>query len=208
MNGDFQYIQNRLDKLKSTRDFHIQSLEESIKTKELLERKHLNLKKLREVINLVVKNTQDEFTLHISSLVSLALKSVSKDFPNLKIEFVERRNQIEADILFEDNGHIISNLMDSSGGGALDIASLALVVAIRAIKSQTEDIRATFLMDQPLDNLSPDYHANASDLLRMLHEEHGIQFIIISHQEDLNVAADKTFRCEKKNGVSKIKEIT
>ena len=158
-------------------------------------------KKVEILFQEVARQTQTNIERHISDLVTLALKSISPDFPNFVVKFTIRRKQLEADLFFEENG-FLSNPMYCSGGGPKDIASFGLIIANWSI----DKTRATIVLDEPFKQVSPDLQENVSKMLTMLSKELGLQFIIVSHAEDVNVAADKTFVVSMKNGVSTVKE--
>lgn len=150
----------------------------------------------------VAKQTQLNIEEHISNLVTLALKSVSPEFPNFVTKFVIRRKQLEADLLFEKDEYIY-NPMYGDGGGPKDTGSFGLIIANWSI----DKTRATIILDEPFKQVSPDLQENVSNMIKMLHKELEIQFIIVSHADDINIAADKTFVVEMRNGVSIVKEV-
>ena len=56
--------------------------------------------KAREIIREVGLQTQQQLQFHISDVTSLALESVFNDPYQLKVDFVQRRNKTECDLLF------------------------------------------------------------------------------------------------------------
>lgn len=160
-------------------------------------------KKVEILFQEVAQQTQSNIEDHISNLVTLALKSVSPSFPNFIVQFVIRRKQLEADLLFEKDGNL-SNPMYCSGGGPKDIASFGLLIANWSI----DRTRATIVLDEPFRQVSPDLQDKVSDMLRMLSKELGLQIIMVSHADAINYSADKTFVVEMKNGTSRVKELS
>lgn len=159
-------------------------------------------KKVEILFQEVAKQTQLNIEEHISNLVTLALKSVSPDFPNFVTKFTIRRKQLEADLLFEKEGHLFDP-MYGDGGGPKDTGSFGLIIANWSI----DKTRATIILDEPFKQVSPDLQENVSNMIKMLHKELEIQFIIVSHADDINMAADKTFVVEMKDGTSTVKEV-
>jgi ABC-type Fe3+/spermidine/putrescine transport system ATPase subunit len=45
-------------------------------------------------------------------------------------------------------------------------------------------------------------------MVKELSKRLGIQIIMISHAEDINIAADKTFVTEKKGKITQVREVT
>lgn len=150
----------------------------------------------REIIREVGLKTQSQLSFHISDITSLALSAVFEDPYELKVNFVQRRNKTECDLLFVRNEQEMDPL-DSSGVGAVDVASFALRIASwTMLKPRT---RSTIILDEPFRFLSEGYQEKASAMLKELSQRLGIQFIIITHEEILTTAADKIFQVKKRN---------
>ncbi len=156
----------------------------------------------REVIREVGIKTQQLLQYHISDITSLALESVFDDPYQLKVEFVQRRNKTECDLLFVRD-KIEVDPMESSGYGAVDVASFALRVASWSMKNPRS--RNVIILDEPLRFLSEDRQAAASQMIQELSQRLNIQFIIVTHEEVLTQYADKVFQVSIKNKVSQIK---
>lgn len=170
-------------------------------TKELEEANKilLNTEKARVVVQEVANDVQKDLEYRITSIVSMALASVFPDPYEFKVEFVTRRNQTECDMYFV-RGDNDCDPLDSSGGGAIDIASLALRMAIWSIKKT----RAIQILDEPCRFLSRDMQSKASEMLKELSSKLGIQLIVVSHIPELMDAADRVINVENTNGISKV----
>jgi DNA repair exonuclease SbcCD ATPase subunit len=196
-------LRNKLERLKGRKI----ELENSIvelrgkvrKTKMQLEQ----LEKAREIIRTVGLMTQQELQYHISDITSLALESVFKEPYKLLLEFVERRNKTECDIVFEKDGEKFAPI-DSAGGGVVDVASFALRIASwsMAIANKSHVI----ILDEPMRFVSAEYQENASEMIKEISQKLKIQFIIVTHNSTLASYADKTFEVSIKKGISKVKE--
>jgi ABC-type lipoprotein export system ATPase subunit len=44
-------------------------------------------------------------------------------------------------------------------------------------------------------------------MLKMVSEKLGVQIIMVSHQEDINIAADKTFLAKKEGKITVLEEL-
>jgi len=173
---------------------------QSVKT--LQEAKNINLKKAVEIVQVVAKLTQSELEIHISELVSLALEAVFPKPYKLVLSFELRRNRSEADLLLEDeDGNRVSPI-DSVGGGVVDVAALALRIALWSLKRPHS--RNVIVLDEPLRFLSVDLQTRASNMLQEISKKLKIQFIIVSHEENLFSAADVVFSFSKQNGVTRL----
>jgi DNA repair exonuclease SbcCD ATPase subunit len=148
--------------------------------------------KARALIQDVGKQTQQQLEYHISSIVTTAIMSVFEEDIEFKVEFVERRGKTECDFWFIKDGEKM-NPVFSSGGGLLDITSFALRISFWHLNQN----RNVMIFDEPMRFLSKELVPKAVEMVRMLSEKLGIQFIIVSHIEDFVEGADKNFRIEK-----------
>ena len=155
----------------------------------------------REIIREVGLKTQQQLQFHISNITSLALEAVFTDPYELLIEFVQRRNKTECDISFQREGNKIDPLT-ASGGGAVDVAAFALRLALWSM--QTPKSNNVIILDEPLRFLSVAYQEKASQMIKELSEKLNLQFIIITHQPELCIYADKIFEVTQTDGVSKV----
>jgi DNA repair exonuclease SbcCD ATPase subunit len=158
-----------------------------------------NSQRALAIIQEVAQQTQQQLEFHISSLVTTAIEAVNPNWPEFVVKITIRRNKTECDLLFREHG-VDQRPKDSSGGGAKDIASFALRIAYWSLKKN----RKTFILDEPFRNVDPTHHDKTSEMVKMLSDRLGVQIIMVSHQEDINVAADKTFYNSKKGQKSKV----
>lgn len=144
--------------------------------------------------------TQEKLAIHLSDLVSLALKTVFKNPYKFKVEFVSKRGGTECNLFYTDDKGNEYSPLNSCGYGAADVASLALRVAYHSLG----DTRPVLVFDEPLRHLSTDLMGKASELIESLSKELGLQFIIVTHSEELANSANKTFTVNQIKGISKI----
>ena len=158
----------------------------------------------REIIRKVGLATQQQLQYHISDITSLALGDVFDDPYELAVEFVQRRNRTECDLIFERKG-LRLDPMDGSGVGAIDIASFALRIA--AWSMQSPRTRNVIILDEPFKFLDgqTDRLERASEMVKELSERLGLQFIIITHEPTLAEYADKTFTVTNRKGISQVR---
>lgn len=198
----FKYIKKHFDNLVGQKQEKERLLEESVEKKEELEERHDSATKARALVQDVAQQTQQKLEYHIASLVNLALSSIFDDPYEFEVEFVQRRNKTETDLWFVKDGERMKPI-DSSGGGALDVASFALRCAFWSLRKT----RPTIVLDEPMKFLSRDLQPKASEMVRHLSESLGLQFLITSHINELIEAADKLFNVIIRGGVSSVEEI-
>jgi DNA repair exonuclease SbcCD ATPase subunit len=181
----------------------LESSMQTLRTNIRINRNYLeNLEQAREIIRTVGLSTQQSLQFHISDIASLALESVFNEPYKLVLEFIERRNKTECDIVFERDGEKFKPL-DATGGGAVDVAAFALRIASWSM--QQHRTRNIIVLDEPMRFLSAEYQENASEMIKEISDKLGIQFLVITHNSTLASYADKTFKVSIKNGVSKVK---
>jgi len=199
-----QELRNKLEQQKGKKlqiEDDIVSLQRTVRIKT----RHVHdLEKAREIIRAVGLETQKQLQYHISDIASLALDSIFDKPYKLVLDFVERRNKTECDILFERDGHYMKPLQ-SSGVGAVDVASFALRIASWSMaRPRTDNV---IMLDEPFKHLSKDLHNRASEMIKEISNKLGIQFIINTHEPILAEYSDRVFQTSIKNGVTKVKEV-
>ena len=155
----------------------------------------------QKAIQIVAQQTQEELTYRLDELVTLAMAAVFDDPYALEVEFVQRRGRTEADIWFVRDGKRVDP-MAASGGGAVDVASFALRVALWSLAQPRT--RNTLILDEPLRFLSRGYLPKASAMLKEISEKLGIQVIMVTHSDDLTECSDKVFEVSLRDGVSRV----
>lgn len=158
----------------------------------LAEQAYRDALKAREVINIVAKETQQQLEMRITNIVTMALAAVFPDPYEFKLVFNERRNQTEADLLLVRNGEELSPV-DGAGGGVLDVVSFALRIAVLLMSGY----RRVIILDEPFRHLSADLQPKASEMMKMLSDKLGIQFIMVSHEEGIIDCADNIITIKK-----------
>lgn len=170
-----------------------------------LEKKKQDIELARGLIREVGFKTQEQLQYHISDITSLALSAVFEDPYELKVSFVQRRDKMECDLTFTRAGVELDPL-NSSGYGAVDVASLALRVASWSMQRPRR--RNTIILDEPLKYLSEDMQVFAGKMIKELSDKLSIQFIIVTHEPLLADFADKTFLVRQHIKTKKSKVMT
>jgi len=204
MNNTLQNVRNRLEQrkgMKSQLQSQIVLNRTEIASNEKLLHSHEHA---REIIREVALKTMSQISFHISDITSLALEAVFDNPYRLVTDFVQRRNKTECDLYFERDGNRVDPL-SASGVGAVDIASFALRIASWSMNRPHS--RNVIILDEPFKCLSDNYQEKASQMVKELSEKLNLQFIIISHNQTLASAADRTFEVSIKNGISKVKQL-
>ncbi len=153
-----------------------------------------------EIVKEVGLKTQQTLQFHISNTVSMALSSVFDDAYEMVVEFVQRRGKTECDLLFGRGDNQV-NPLSASGGGAVDVASFALRIASWSM--QLPRTRNVLLLDEPFKNVSEGLLPKASELLKQVSEQLGLQIIMVTHSDTLIESADNIIQIQYRNRQSK-----
>jgi len=199
---DFVSLKEWYKKLKWRKEELQKQLKEKREEKRYYEKRHGAGLKARALVQKIAADTQQGLEYHISNLVTMALNSVSDEPIEFEVEFVQRRNKTECDLWFKKKDGEKMDPVFSSGGGLLDVASFALRCAFWSLKKT----RPVLVLDEPMKFLSRGYQPRAADMIKVLKEKLGLQFIITTHIPELIRAADKVFSVKLVNGISEVVE--
>ncbi len=209
--NNIQSLRNTLENKKGQRD----RLERSVETTQDKIRKGKQQltrhERALEIVKQVGLATQKQLEYHLAEQVSLAMEAVFDDPYSLKLNFQEKRGKTEVEILFSRRDMEFPPI-GSAGGGAIDVASLALRIAYWSMR-QDKKIRPLLLLDEPFSQLKGE-NANrrALTIVQEISKQLGLQIIMVSDErvsrEDIVSNADKVFHVSQgRDGVSKIKVV-
>lgn len=162
-----------------------------------------NLIKARAVVAEAGKYTQTYLKDYIEGMVTTALQAVFEEGYQFIIDFDIKRNRPEAKISLKIRGEEVDP-KDSVGGGVLDVASFALRVVLWSIQNPRSS--NTIVLDESFKFLHGNLE-NASQLLKKLSKDLGLQFIIVTQLDELSQYADKTFLVSHNGKYSEVKEL-
>ena len=200
-NEEYLKIRMLLVKDRSEKDFLKRSLKANEEELAVKRSRVTFIENAQIILQSVAQKTQKNLEIHFSELVTLALRSVFEEPLEFSMTVVPRRNKTEVDLFLSDAGGTDDDPMDCSGGGALDIASFALRVAFWSLRKN----RHTLILDEPFKFVSPDLQHKVSDMVRMMSDKLKLQIIMVSHADEINYSADKTFVVSKVGGISQVK---
>lgn len=203
---NIQKIRNLLEQKKGARDQINNDLSQAIASKNKIEKEISYSEKAQTIIQVVARATQEELEYRITEPVSLALAAVYENNPykmSAKFE-ITGRGTTECHLGFERNGNIIKPT-EASGGGPIDIASLALRIGSWSLAQPRS--RPVLILDEPFRWVSRNKMALAGQMLKETAKQLNLQIIFISHIEELIDCADKIFQVTIEKGVSKIEEV-
>jgi len=157
------------------------------------------IEKAQAFIQSVAKATQEQLKFHVEDVVNLAVEAL---FPNeyvFSIDFNIKYGKTSADLIFTKEGYPV-DILKQAGGGLVDIASLALRIAIWSL-SKTDNV---LILDEPVARIQPaSLQRVAWELIKELSRRLHLQFIIVSNSTNngqaVHLIADKEFAVIKEN---------
>ena len=196
-----------LERKKGNRD-QLQKTIDELNSKILLnERQTIRHERALEIVKQVGLNTQKQLEYHLAEQVSLALEAVFDDPYSLKVNFQEKAGRTEVELLFVRREMEFPPI-GNAGGGAIDVASLALRVAYLSMR-QDKKTRPLLLLDEPFAQLKGEIaNRNILALLQQLSSDLGLQIIMISDErvsrEDIISNSNRVFQIsQNKDGISR-----
>lgn len=165
-----------------------QTITENTNSKQELDALHYRKKTYEQAAQLLkdlYEQTQERFHKQIMQIVTYCLSEIfGADAYTFRIIFEQKRNQVEARMVFIRDGEEFDPVQ-ASGGGCLDIAAFALRLATVYLTRKT--IRSLMILDEPFRYLSVDYRPKTAALLEKLSTEFDFQFIMITHIPELAI---------------------
>lgn len=206
-----QDLRRQLEYRKGQRDRLQQSInqtQEKIASDKRMVRRH---EIALEIVKQVGLATQKQLEYHLSEQVSLAMEAVFDDPYRLKVDFQEKRGKTEVELLF-CRREMEFPPIGSAGGGAIDIASLALRIAYLSMR-QDKKVRSLLLLDEPFSRLKgEDANKRALAIIQEISKNLGLQIIMVSDEriprEDIIANADRVFQVsQNRKGVSQVEMV-
>lgn len=208
--NDLLTLQSNIDQAIGRRDQLVTQLKKHTKERNSLKKSISDHEEARMIVQKVSKLIQSTIENYVSEMVTLALGAV---FPEedikFELEFEERRGNVEGDLWFVEEGNRARPRESSQSGGAIDVASIALRIALWSLTKQT---RNTLILDEPFRNLKDEtkqLQMRAREMIKSLssHPDINLQIIMISHDPTIQEGADRLFKVTKENKVSKVEVI-
>jgi hypothetical protein len=189
-----QDYRKKVDDLKSKRDLLFQqkkSKEEQVATKkDYVE----NLIKAKYTLSQVQLLTQKKFTGYVEQLVTHVIQQIYERDIKFIVNFEMRRGKFECDLLVAEGNNEPYQPENETGGGLLDIISLALRIVMWSLKLPRS--RKLLLLDEPFRNLLGDDDQVARRALVVLNElskKLEMQMIMNTHFTSIADLADKSW---------------
>jgi DNA repair exonuclease SbcCD ATPase subunit len=154
---------------------------------------HLN--EALTVMNAVGVLNADESNKIIEEIVTETLRIVYDESYSFVVENSVQRNQPETNFYVKIGDKTYSLRNEELGGGVIDIVSFALRVTAWAISGNRSD--NIMVADEPIKNLDSTRILKAGEMIKKLSTDLGLQFLIVTHSNELMDIADSLFDVKK-----------
>jgi len=205
-----QSLRAHLENLKGQRDFLQKSIENLAHEVKKGKKQLSYYEEAIEIVKQVGLATQKQLEFHLSEQVSMAMEAVFDDPYKLKVNFHEKRGKTEVELLFVRD-ELEFPPLGNAGGGAIDVAALALQIAYWSMR-RDKQVRPILLLDEPFSRLKgEDANRRALMMITQISHKLGVQVIMVSDErvprEDILENSDKVFEVVKTAGKSSVKTI-
>lgn len=169
----------------------------------------LKSKKNEEKQELITKSIQMMYESLSSKLGDIATECLLTVFPDSNytkfvVEFVQRRDSIEADLYLIDEQGVKYHPLDAVGGGVADLLSLMLRISYIVISKYDNFLVA----DEPLKFVDRERLELASEFIKQVCEDLNFKMVMVTHIPELIYIADTVYRVTKMRKVSVTENIT
>ncbi len=160
------------------------------------------LRIILEILQTASKLLYSNLSVKLGAIITEGLSLVFPESDlSFNIEFVERRNQIEADMYLSDSDGNQYDAVNGVGGGITDFISLLLRITFIKL-SQYRDFIAC---DEPSKFISRDKIPEASIFLAKICKDLQFELLCVTHIPEMVEVAKKIYKVELRSGVSKVK---
>ncbi len=144
------------------------------------------------------RSAERTLTAHASRGLSLVF---GQDL-RLTVETKTVRDMTSMVLKLKENGVELDDIVESTGGSR--VAVLDMLLNLMFLVSVTPRLEQLMVMDEPFGSVEQAHLPALGQLLREIHEQRGVQFIIVSHETELMDAADVVYEV-RDGGVRLIK---
>ena len=176
-------LRTRIDRLKTELSLAVFRIKEEKAALADAQDRLETARRAQEFVQHAAQQVQQEAHKQIARVVSRCLSAVFQERYELRILFERKRGKTEADFIYMKDGHKVNPHVDS--GGVMEVASLALRLA--SLVMTMPPARRLLVLDEPFLGLSKENLRKMGMLLESLSKELGVQIIMCTHDEQLQV---------------------
>lgn len=193
---ELEQIGEKLNRIVVQRESSKKLLEDRMNRLEEIKNETEVILKSQALLQEVAKEVQSKLSMKIDSIVNLGLATCFPEY-TFKLRYVSARGKTEVEFVVLMGEDEVDPMLQN-GGGLVDLLTFCLRVAIYTI-SNTDSV---ILLDEPFKYVSKGLRDKTAELLHTLSERLNLQFIEVTHVDELIEYSDKQFVIRKQNGVS------
>ena len=198
------FFEKKYERLAAREELLYENLNEKEISLEVEQDELEELTQVRYVLTEVSRHTQEQFKLHIESLVTMAIESVFIDRKFVFVlKFEHKSNRIVCEPLIMENGEEFKP-KDELGGGIIDIISFALRIVLWTMENPQK--RNTLIFDEPF-KFTGKLSKLAGRMMQELSHKLNIQIIMITHDDTLTEIADRAWHVDFDGKISTVIEL-
>lgn len=133
------------------------------------------------------RSAERTLTAHASRGLSLVF---GQDL-RLSVETKTVRDMTSMVLKLKENGVDLDDIVESTGGSR--VAVLDMLMNLMFLLSVQPPLEPLMVLDEPFGSIEDAHLPALGQLLREIHEQRGVQFIIVSHETELMDAADVVY---------------
>lgn len=180
---EIETLRRSLNKKIAARKHAYEKMVEEEKELRRLEDLIAKIIEAQEHLQALAQAVQQKAHEQIGQIVSKCLTAVFDDMYELHIDFVQLRGKTEARLLYRKQGNEVDPLLTS--GGVLDVSALAMRLANLVLSDPPR--RRLLVLDEPFVGVDSDHMPRLCEVIRALAEELEVQFLIVTHNEQLQI---------------------
>lgn len=197
---DYQKIFNQYLNVKAERKSLLKRLEEEQIRLEQAKKELQTNEDTQQLLFESIKIINQEFKTKLEKTSTLAIRKVFKRNLELKVNYIEKSWGVETQINVIENG-LPLDPEDDMGGSIIEVISLIIRLILRDLSKDRS--RKTIILDEPF-RWSGKLIELIAQIIKEFSEEFGLQFIIVTHDEILEDIADRIFKIERQDKISKV----
>lgn len=202
MNNSLKNIQEKIHRAAGKREEIKATLEKRQTELGILNTNKPILEDAQALIQETARETQEQLKYHLEDIIQMGLEICFPEEYTAYVEFESKRGKTECDIYLRNEAGKRIDPVEDSGGGLVDIVSLALRMACWVISSSAPVI----FFDEPFKWVDISLRPLAGELLKTISEKLNIQILMVTHDEEMRAIANKIFEIKKIKRKSIIEE--
>lgn len=193
-------IREKLNKATIQRESDKQLLDSRKQRLTQLNQELETILKSQTLVQKVAQETQSLLSSKIDNIVNLGLATCFPEY-SFALEYIPARGKTEVNFVIRDGKEPI-DILNQNGGGLVDLVCFCLRVAVFSISS-TDNV---IILDEPFKYVSRGLRTRVAELIHTLSERLNIQFLEVTHINELAETCDNKITIKKVGGVSNVQK--